>query len=108
VGLGVTTASHVAAQVYNVSTSKNLPHWLSSKKKRGLRKDEEYRRRIELVQDLNFPSACTSIKASQDGEYLFAAGLHGPQVCRYPSRCVPAPSVTGQRKGKKSERELFT
>eukprot|EP00873_Tetraselmis_striata_P029749 jgi/Tetstr1/450013/TSEL_037060.t1 len=70
-------------KVYNVSTSKKLPDWLSNKKKRSLRKDEEFRRRVELVQDLSFPSACTTLKASQDGEYLFAAGLHAPQIRCY-------------------------
>ena len=33
-----------AAQVYNVTSSKNQPKWLSDKKKKkSLRKDEEYR-----------------------------------------------------------------
>ena len=30
-------------QVYNVSSGKNTPQWLSESKKRALRKDEEYR-----------------------------------------------------------------
>lgn len=37
-------------QVYTVSGGKNIPAWLSDKKKKALRKDEEYRRRIELIQ----------------------------------------------------------
>ena len=37
-------------QVYNVSGGKSLPQWLSEKKKESLRKDDEFRRRIELVQ----------------------------------------------------------
>lgn len=47
---------HIAAtatplvQVYTVSGGKNIPAWLSDKKKKALRKDEEYRRRIELIQ----------------------------------------------------------
>ena len=30
-------------QVYNVSSGKSTPQWLSESKKRALRKDEEYR-----------------------------------------------------------------
>jgi hypothetical protein len=37
-------------QVYNVAGGKSLPEWLSGKKREALRKDEEFRRRIELIQ----------------------------------------------------------
>ena len=37
-------------KVYNVSSGKTLPQWLSDKKKKSLRKDEEYKSRIELIQ----------------------------------------------------------
>ena len=33
----------VRHQVYNVTSSKKQPQWVSDKKKKGLRKDEEYR-----------------------------------------------------------------
>jgi hypothetical protein len=32
-----------AVQVYNVSAGKSLPQWLSDKKKKSLRKDDEFR-----------------------------------------------------------------
>ncbi len=38
------------AQVYNVAGGKSLPEWLTDKKREALRKDEEFRRRIELIQ----------------------------------------------------------
>jgi ribosome biogenesis protein ENP2 len=44
--------------VYHVTSGKALPQWLSEAKKRGLRKDEEYRRRLELLQSFDFPAAC--------------------------------------------------
>ena len=37
-------------QVYNVAGGRSLPEWLSEKKREALRKDEEFRRRIELIQ----------------------------------------------------------
>jgi ribosome biogenesis protein ENP2 len=67
-------------QVYTVSGGKSVPAWLSDKKKRSLKKDEAYRRRIELVQDLDFPEACQRLRASPDGQYLFATGIHPPRV----------------------------
>ena len=33
----------LSSQVYNVTSGKSLPQWLSEKRKRSLRKDEEYR-----------------------------------------------------------------
>lgn len=67
-------------QVYTISGSKSIPSWLSDKKKKSLQKDEEYRRRIELIQDFEFPAACQRIKISSNGEYVFATGYHPPRV----------------------------
>ena len=67
-------------QVYTVSGGKNIPAWLSDKKKKALRKDEEYRRRIELLQDFEFPAGCQKMKITPDGQYIFASGYHPPQV----------------------------
>jgi len=47
---GCSAHRSVVAQVYTVSGGKSVPSWLSDKKKRSLKKDEAYRRRIELVQ----------------------------------------------------------
>ena len=57
-----------------------MPAWLSDKKKKALRKDEEYRRRIELIQDFEFPAGCNRIKVTPDGQFIFASGYHPPQV----------------------------
>jgi len=55
------------------------------------------RRRIELVQDLEFPAACNRLKLTPDGQYLFASGTHAPRVrlSRRPtaSACLPAARV---------------
>lgn len=67
-------------QVYCISSGKTLPQWLSEKKRRSLKKDDDYRRRLELLQDLHFPTAAQRLKVTPDGEYLFASGIHPPQV----------------------------
>jgi ribosome biogenesis protein ENP2 len=66
--------------VYNVSTGKTLPEWLSEQKKASLRHNEEFRKRIELLQDANFPIAAQKIKMSADGNYIVAAGTYRPQI----------------------------
>jgi hypothetical protein len=68
------------AQVYNVSSGKSLPEWLSEGKKKALQKNEEYRRRIELIQDFSFPSACQRIRVTPDEQYIFTSGYHPPMV----------------------------
>lgn len=35
------------------------------------------------MQDFQFPAACTRIKATPDGQYLFATGYHPPIVKCY-------------------------
>lgn len=37
-------------KVYNVSSDKAVPEWLTEKRKRALRKDEEYIGRVTLLQ----------------------------------------------------------
>lgn len=79
--------SHPPPQVYTVSGGKNIPAWLSDKKKKALRKDEEYRRRIELIQDFEFPAGCQRIKVTPDGQHIFASGYHPPQARPYLAAC---------------------
>ncbi|KIZ02919.1 Nucleolar protein 10 [Monoraphidium neglectum] len=70
-------------KVYHVTSGKALPAWLSEAKKRALRRDEEYRRRLELLQSFGFPSACQRLKATPDGQYIFATGYHPPMLKVY-------------------------
>ncbi|KAF5831192.1 hypothetical protein DUNSADRAFT_13469 [Dunaliella salina] len=57
--------------------------WLSESKKREQKKNEEFRRRLELLQDFRFNAACQRIKISPDQQYIFASGYHPPQVKVY-------------------------
>ncbi len=80
-------------QVYSVSSTKSLPQWLSEGTRKSLRKNEEFQRRVELLQDFEFPTACGRIKATPDGQYLFASGLHPPQVSGGWQRCCGVGSM---------------
>jgi hypothetical protein len=87
------TAMKVASanniKVYTVSGQavRALPDWLVRQKKRSLRDDPgttpfpskvdfvEFRNRIELIQDFEFPEASNRIKVSADGNYAVATGI---------------------------------
>ncbi|PKU84456.1 nucleolar protein 10 [Dendrobium catenatum] len=67
-------------KIYSVSGQRSLPSWLPPKKLKALRKDKEYLRRVDLIQDLKFETATTKIKVTPDGEYLISSGIYPPQV----------------------------
>mmetsp|Transcript_2395 Transcript_2395/g.3326 ORF Transcript_2395/g.3326 Transcript_2395/m.3326 type:complete len:636 (+) Transcript_2395:214-2121(+) len=73
-------------KIYDLCVGKTLPQWLSERNRRSLRKDIEYRRRIELVQDFYFNSSSQRIKVSNDGNYIFATGTYPPIVKCYDVR----------------------
>lgn len=54
--------------------------WLSDRKRRALTKDEDYRRRIELIQDFEFSTACQRVRVCPDGEHIIAAGTYPPTL----------------------------
>lgn len=47
-----------------------------------VKKNEEFRRRLELIQDFRFNDACQRIKISPDHQYIFCSGYHPPQACQ--------------------------
>ncbi|KAL3048914.1 hypothetical protein OYC64_008407 [Pagothenia borchgrevinki] len=71
-------------KIYNLSHGKSLPEWLSDRKKRQLqKKDVDIQRRIELIQDFEMPTVCTSIKVSRDGQFILATGTYKPRIRCY-------------------------
>lgn len=68
-------------KVYNLSAGKSLPEWISDRKKRQLLKgDVDLRRRIELIQHFDMPSASNCIKITPDGNYLLCSGVYKPRL----------------------------
>jgi hypothetical protein len=66
-------------KVYNLSAGKSLPQFLSASKRKELRRsDEGYRRRIQLLQDFGFDTACQRVKFGRDGIHLAATGTYPP------------------------------
>ncbi|ORX45671.1 WD40 repeat-like protein [Hesseltinella vesiculosa] len=82
--LPVTSANNV--KVYTVSGglgSRSIPDWLVRKKKKALKKDFDYRTRVELLQDFEFPEASNTIKCTRDGNFAVATGTYKPQMRVY-------------------------
>lgn len=103
--MNVTTAA-TGIKIYNLSSGKTLPQWLSEKKKQDLRNNEgnvvnyyyshltfspllvstnvfwekDFRRRIELIHDFDFPVASRRVKVSPDGEYIATTGVYPPSL----------------------------
>ncbi|XP_031569630.1 nucleolar protein 10-like [Actinia tenebrosa] len=68
-------------KIYNLSAGKSLPEWLSERKRRTLQKNDiDIRRRIELIQEFEMPTASTNIQVSSDKEYIMATGVYKPRV----------------------------
>ncbi|KXJ07855.1 Nucleolar protein 10 [Exaiptasia diaphana] len=71
-------------KIYNLSAGKTLPEWLSERKRRTLQKNDiDIRRRIELIQEFEMPTASTNILVSADKEYVMATGVYKPRVRCY-------------------------
>ncbi|CAE7565630.1 nol10 [Symbiodinium sp. CCMP2456] len=69
-------------EVYNLSAGKSLPQWLaeSKKKKQSLRSNEDFRKRIDLIQDFEFNVASSRVKVSPDGQYVLSTGIYAPEL----------------------------
>ncbi|CAK0904688.1 unnamed protein product, partial [Prorocentrum cordatum] len=75
-------------KVYNLSAGKSLPQFLeeAQKKKQSLRYDQDFRRRIDLIQDFEFNVASNRVRVSPNGEYIAAAGIYAPEVKIFETR----------------------
>jgi ribosome biogenesis protein ENP2 len=84
------TEAFGGVKVYNLSSvGKALPSWVFSKKKKDAVVNSRKKRRktgeiaderIEVIQDLFFPTMCGRVKVSRDGGTLMATGGYPPQV----------------------------
>jgi ribosome biogenesis protein ENP2 len=49
----------------------------------SLRYNEDYRRRIDLIEDFQFPATSNRIKLSPDQSFIAVTGMYGPQIKVY-------------------------
>ena len=72
------------ATIYCLSSGPTLPEWLGERARRNLSKrDEQVRRRIELLQDFQMPSSSSKVVQSNDGRYIITAGTYPPRIRCY-------------------------
>lgn len=71
-------AVHNKVKVYNLTSGKSLPEWLSERKKN--RKLAAGEQRIELLHDLEFPHFSRCLFRTLNGTHLFAAGDYPPRI----------------------------
>jgi ribosome biogenesis protein ENP2 len=67
-------------KVYRITTGKNLPQWLSANSKKALKKDFDFQRRIEVIQDFEFPVATQRLKLTKDRQHMIAIGTYKPRI----------------------------
>jgi len=69
-------------KVYNLTAGKSLPQWMAEAKSqnKSLKYDEDFRRRIDIVQDFEFKVASGRVAVSRDGNYFAATGIYPPEV----------------------------
>ena len=76
-----------AVKVYNLSSvGKALPAWLSAGRRKALVQKRDENERLEVIQELWFPTACGRVKFSADGDSFIATGCYPPQVRVYELR----------------------
>lgn len=75
----VTNSNNI--KIYNLSSGKSLPEWISERKRRLLqKKDIGIRQRIELIQDFEMPHVSNNVKISRDGKFIFCTGIYKPRI----------------------------
>jgi len=75
-------------KVYNLSAGKSLPQFLedAKKKNKSLRYDDDFRRRLDLLQDFEFQISSSRVRVSADGEYIAASGNYPPEIRLFETR----------------------
>ncbi|KAJ3205408.1 Nucleolar protein 10 [Dinochytrium kinnereticum] len=69
-------------KIYSITSGARsaIPDWLAKRKAKELRNDTEFRSRIELIQDFQFPEASLKIKYTPDGNHIMATGVYKPHI----------------------------
>ncbi|XP_078447931.1 embryo sac development arrest 7 [Wolffia australiana] len=80
---GLKVLSHNGVKVYCITGHRYGATPIPTNKLKSLKKDEEFRRRLDVIHDLKFETATSRIKVTPDGEYVVASGIHPPQMKVY-------------------------
>lgn len=72
----------MATPVYNLAKGKTLPEFIeeSKAKKQSLRYNEDFRKRMELLHDMQFKGNSSCVTISEDQNFIAASGAYPPEV----------------------------
>ncbi|GJQ13426.1 hypothetical protein GpartN1_g5217.t1 [Galdieria partita] len=72
-------------KIYHVNnnTSQHKPEWLKNSSAKKHKREQVRRGGVEILQDFEFPTFCSKVKQSLDGNYIVAIGGYPPQVKVY-------------------------
>ncbi|TPX38892.1 hypothetical protein SeMB42_g06555 [Synchytrium endobioticum] len=81
--LQVSNPNNVKVYGITSTTRSAIPDWLAAKKKDELKKDPEWRNRVELLQDFEFAEASIRVKMTPNGKHILATGVYKPMLRCY-------------------------
>lgn len=79
--LVTTTVNNV--KVFNVTPGKGIPAFLSKQERKNMQEAPTNKQRIDVLQDLTFPTLTTKARFSNDCQYFAACGCYPPMLRLY-------------------------
>ena len=69
-------------KTYNMSAGKSVKEFEEEflKTSKSLKLNQDFRKRIELIQDFHFEAACSQVQLTEDQRYIICAGTYAPQL----------------------------
>lgn len=80
--LSVTTSLN-DVKVYNVTPGKGIPAFLTRQEQKKFKNDTEYQKRVDVIQDLTFPTVPIRSRMSPNMQYFAAIGCYPPMLKLY-------------------------
>lgn len=79
--LVTTTVNNV--KVFNVTPGKGIPAFLSKQERKNMQEAPTNKQRVDVLQDLTFPTLTTKARFSNDCQYFAACGCYPPMLRLY-------------------------
>jgi ribosome biogenesis protein ENP2 len=72
----------MASPVYNLAKGKTLPEFIEEARtnRKSLRYNDDYKKRMELLHDMQFKGTSSSVAISEDQNYIVASGAYPPEI----------------------------
>ena len=72
----------MATPVYNLAKGKTLPEFIEESKsnRKSLRYNEDFRKRMELLHDMQFKGNSSHVAISEDQNFVVASGAYPPEI----------------------------